>query len=116
MLRSRALAIARRAQVERAERVVPLPVLAEVYRGDASDVGVDRLFVNGVRRLSLDLRTTRLAGHLRARAGTGSAVDAIVVATGVRLGGAVIATADADDLRRLAADHPNVAIWSLTEP
>jgi predicted nucleic acid-binding protein len=73
------------------------------------------LFVNGVRRLSLDLRTTRLAGHLRARAGTGSAVDAIVVATGVRLGGAVIATADADDLRRLAADHPNVAIWSLTE-
>ncbi len=114
VLRERALAIARRAQRERAERVVPLPVLAEVYRGDASDAGVDRLFVNGVRRLALDLRTARLAGHLRSRAGTGSAIDAIVVATAIRLGGGIVATADSDDLKRLAADYPNVAIWPLT--
>ena len=32
------------------------------------------------------------------------------MATAVRLGGGVIATADADDLKRIAADHPNVAI------
>jgi hypothetical protein len=70
------------------------------------------LFINGVRRLALDLRTTRLAGQLRARAGTGSAVNAIVVATAIRLGG-IVATADSDDLTRLAADCPNVAIWSL---
>ena len=95
---------------------MPLPVLAEVYSGDATDAAVDRLFVNGVRRLGLDLRTTRLAGRLRSRAGTGSAVDAIVVATAVRLGGGVLATADPDDFRRLAADHPNVTIWSLNEP
>jgi predicted nucleic acid-binding protein len=114
-LRERALAIARRAQRERAERVVPLPVLAEVYRGDASDAGVDRLFVNGVRRLALDLRATRLAGQLRARGATGSAVDAIVVATAIRLGGGIVATADSDDLKRLASDYPNVAIWSLKE-
>jgi predicted nucleic acid-binding protein len=102
-LRKRALAIARRAQRERAERVVPLPVLAEVYRGDASDACVDRLFVNGVRRLALDLRTTRLAGQLRSGAGTGSAVDAIVVASAIRLGGGIVATVDSDDLKRLAA-------------
>jgi hypothetical protein len=39
-----------------------------------------------------------------------------VVATAVRLGGGVIATSDPDDLRALAADHPNVRIWSLNEP
>jgi hypothetical protein len=101
--------------LERAERVVPIAVLAEVYRGDASDAGVDRLFVSGVRRAGLDLRTARTAGQLRARARVGSAVDAIVVATAVRLGGAVIATADPSDLGALAADHPNVAIWSLND-
>lgn len=115
MLRDRAVAIARRAQREHAERIVPMPVLAEVYRGDASDARIDRLFTSGVRRPGLDLRTVRLAGRLRARARVGSAVDAIVVATAVRLGGAVVATGDPDDLRRLAADSPNVVIWSLND-
>jgi predicted nucleic acid-binding protein len=91
-------------------------VLAEVYRGDASDAGVDRLFVSGVHRVGLDLRTARLAGRLRSRAAVGSAVDAIVVATAIRLEGGVIATSDPDDLKALAADHPNVSIWSLNDP
>jgi hypothetical protein len=95
--------------------VVPLAVLAEVYRGDASDAGVDRLFVTGVRRAGLDLRTVRLAGRLRSRAGVGSAVDAMVVATAVRLGGGVVATSDPQDMRALAADHSNVKVWSLDE-
>jgi predicted nucleic acid-binding protein len=115
VLRDRALAISRRAQLDRAERIVPLPVLAEVYRGDASDAGIDRLFSNGVRRLGIDLRTVRLAGRLRTSAGVGSAVDAIVVATAVRLGGAVVATADPEDFNRLAAGNPNVVIWSLND-
>ena len=101
--------------MEHAERVVPMPVLAEVYRGDATDARIDRLFVSGVQRVGLDLRTVRLAGRLRARAGFGSAVDAIVVATAVRLGGAVIATADPDDFGVLAAGNPNVIIWSLND-
>jgi hypothetical protein len=115
VLRTRAIAIARRAQVEGAFRVVPLAVLAEVYRGDASDAGVDRLFVAGVRRAGLDLRTVRLAGRLRSRAGVGSAVDAIVVATAVRLGGGVVATSDPGDMRALAAGQSNVKVWSLDE-
>ena len=75
--------------------------------GDATDAGVDRLFLNGVRRLGLDLRTTRLAGRLRARAGTGSAVDAIVVAVAEGSGGVVL-TQDPKDLKALAtqADSP----------
>jgi hypothetical protein len=90
-------------------------MLAEVYRGDSSDAGVDRLFVSGVRRVGLDLRTARTAGDLRARARAGSAVDAIVVGTAVRLGGALIATSDLDNLATLAADSPTVAIWSLND-
>ena len=43
----------------------------------------------------------------------GSAVDAMVVATAIRLGGALIATADTHDLTALAQNHPNVKIWSL---
>jgi hypothetical protein len=87
-----------------------------VYRGAATDANVDRL-VNGIATtVGTDLRIARTAGQLRARARTGSAIDAIVVATAVRLGGGVIATSDPDDLGALAADHPNVRIWSLNEP
>jgi predicted nucleic acid-binding protein len=42
-----------------------------------------------------------------------SAVDAIVVATAIRLGGALIVTSDPDDLSRLAMDHPDVEIQPL---
>jgi predicted nucleic acid-binding protein len=91
-------------------------VLAEVYRGTPADSMIDRL-VNGVATtVGLDLRTARTAGQLRAQARRGSAVDAIVVATAVRLGGGVVATSDPDDLSALAADHPNVKVWSLNEP
>ena len=41
-------------------------------------------------------------------------VDCIVVATAVRLGGGVIATEDQTDMQRLARDHPNVVIRSMT--
>lgn len=57
----------------------------------------------------------RIAGHLLSRAGADSSmvVDALVVATAVRFGGGVIATHDPDDLGRLAAGHPNVAIFEI---
>lgn len=112
VLRLRAAAIAARARQDEAVIAVPLPVLAEVYRGDGSDVAVDRL-VGSVRELPLTRSIARLAGQLRARAGQGSAVDAMVAATAVRAGGALIATGDSDDLRALAAGHPNVRVWAL---
>lgn len=88
-------------------------MLAEVYEGDRTDVEVDRLIDTAADVVGITLRTVRLAGSLRVRAGRGSAVNALVVASAVRLGGAVIATADPDDLRALAADHPNVKVWAL---
>jgi predicted nucleic acid-binding protein len=90
--------------------------LAEVYRGAATDANVDRLVSGIATTVGTDLRIARPAGQLRARARTGSPIDAIVVATAVRLAGGVIATSDPDDLSALAADHPNVRIWSLNEP
>jgi hypothetical protein len=42
-----------------------------------------------------------------------SAIDAIVVATAIRLGGALIVTSDPDDPSRLAMDHPDVEIQPL---
>jgi len=41
----------------------------------------------------LTVPIARLAGHLTTNAGRGSAVDAMVVANAVRLGGGIIATA-----------------------
>ncbi len=111
----RAVAITRVAQRSAAEVVVPIVVLVEVYQGNRADAGVDRVANQAATPVGLDLRTARLTGKLRTRAGVGSAVDAVVVATAVRLGGGIIATGDRDDLRRLAADYPNVKVWSLNE-
>lgn len=44
----RAVAIGRLAQRHSARPIIPLPVLAEVYRGDGTDVEVDRL-IDGAR-------------------------------------------------------------------
>ena len=60
-------------------------------------------------------RVARVAGHLLAGLDAGSerAVDALVVATAIRFGGGIVATHDPDDVRRLAAGHPNVAIFDI---
>ena len=56
----------------------------------------------------------RIAGHLLAEVGAGSemVVDALVVATAIRFGGGIVAP-HRDDLRLLAARHPNVAILDI---
>lgn len=94
---------------------IPAAVLAEVYRGSARDAGIDRLVGRGNRVMPLDHRIARLAGALlgRRRLDSRHAVDATVVATAARLGGAVVLTADPADLRALAAGHANVAISAL---
>jgi predicted nucleic acid-binding protein len=98
------------------EVVVPSAVLAELYRGDASDAAIDRVLTGrGVRTVTSGRRIARTAGGLRYRDRLDSChvVDCIVVATAVRLGGGVIATGDPDDMERLARDHPNVAIHPM---
>lgn len=57
----------------------------------------------------------RIAGHLLADADAGSelAVDALVVATAIRFGGGIVVTHDPHDIRRLAADHPSIAVFGI---
>jgi len=95
---------------------VPSAVLVELYRGGGTDEPVDQVLGRGfVRVVTTGVRIARVAGHLLARAGSGSemAVDSLVVATAIRLGGGLIVTHDPTDLGRLAADHPNVRLASI---
>lgn len=92
---------------------VPAAVLVEVLRGRGYDEPVDRVLTRGILRvITTGSRTARTAGHLLAGIGAGSelAVDALVVATAVRLGGGQVLTHDPGDLRALAAAHPNVVV------
>lgn len=91
-------------------------VLAEVVRGRAADAGV----FAGLRRQRVevhpvDSRTGVRAGQLLGSIGGGSdlAIDAFLVADADLRGGAVIATVDTDDLRRLASAASRVAVADL---
>lgn len=95
---------------------VPAAVLLELYRGGGTDEVIDGELRRGYARVvTTGARTARTAGHLLAADGAGSelAVDALVVATAVRLGGGLILTHDPDDLQRLAADRPNIAVVGI---
>lgn len=92
---------------------VPSAVLVEVYRGGGTDGPTDLLLGRGFARVvTTGVRIAQLAGHLLARVGSGSemAVDALVVATAVRLGGGLILTHDPSNLVALASAHPNVRV------
>ena len=58
---------------------------------------------------------SRIAGQLLVRIDAKSelAIDALVVATTIRLGGGVVVTHDPDDLRLLASASPDVAIATI---
>lgn len=92
-------------------------VLAEVVRGHPRDAAVfaglrrDRVEVHPV-----DTRTGVRAGQLLGNVGAGSelAVDAFLVAVADLLGGAVVATVDLDDLRRLAVHATGVDVVDLS--
>ena len=95
---------------------VPSAVLVELYRGHGTDEAIDNELGNGsVRVVTTGLRIARIAGHLLATTKQGSerAIDALVVATAIRLGGGVILTHDPVDLELLAARHPNVRIAGI---
>lgn len=91
-------------------------VLAEVVRGRPADAGV----FAGLRRHRVevhpvDTRAGVRAGQLLGTVGAGSAlaVDAFLVADADLRGGAVIATCDPDDLRRLASVSTRVSVADL---
>jgi predicted nucleic acid-binding protein len=60
-------------------------------------------------------RIARIAGHLLAHTGRDGddAVDALVIATSVRLGGGIVLTHDPDDLRALASRHRVVEVLPI---
>jgi predicted nucleic acid-binding protein len=92
---------------------VPSAVLVELYRGPAWDDAIDFELGRGYAKvITTGVRIARIAGHLLSRIGAGSelAVDALVVATAIRLGGGLVVAHDPKDLSRLAAPHANVRI------
>ena len=90
-------------------------VLVEACRGQARNTAVTRILNQGVDVLPVDRGTARVAARIlnEANLGSCSAIDAIVVATAIRLGGALIVTSDPDDLSILAMGHPVVEIQPL---
>lgn len=106
--------------VEMRRRELPIAtvaaVLAEVIRGRAADAGVfaglrrERVIVHPV-----DTRVGVRAGQLLGKVGVGSelAVDAFLIAVADLAGGAVVATVDLRDLRRLATHTTRVSIVDL---
>jgi PIN domain len=95
---------------------VPTAVLAESYQGTAADAAVDRVLGSGIRPITLGQPTARHAGSLKRRDHLDSChtVDAVVVATAIRLGGGIIATGDPDDLCSLAREHANIKVQALS--
>ena len=110
----RGLSIVAFAKREDATIVVPAVVVVEVYRGTSEDATLNR-FLIGTEVVSTTLAVAKVAGGLlRAnQMSSKNAIDALVVATAIRLGGGVIVTHDEDDLRRLAARHPNVKVFVI---
>jgi predicted nucleic acid-binding protein len=91
-------------------------VLAEVVRGRPQDAAVfSGLRRNRVEVYPVDTRIGVRAGHLLGRLSAGSdrAVDAFIVAAADLAGGAVVATADVRDLRRLADYAERVVVVDL---
>jgi predicted nucleic acid-binding protein len=95
---------------------VPTAVLAEAYRGVSADAAVDRVLARGIRPFTTGQAAARLAGGLRYRDRLDSChiVDALVIATAIRLGGGIVATGDPDDLRSLSRAHTHIRVQPLS--
>lgn len=95
---------------------VPAPVLAELCRGPRFDGAVNTVLATGAVLVSdLTAPIARAAGHLLARYKLSSAhaVDAFVVATAASFSAASIATADFDDISRLALPFKHVRVFAI---
>jgi predicted nucleic acid-binding protein len=110
---ARARAVLAAALESGADVSIPAVVVAETVRGVAADAPVNRI-VKAVGEVSAaDERVGRTAGRLLGEAGSDSTIDALVVASAVEAGGAVILTGDPDDLRALTGDRLGVVIQPL---
>jgi predicted nucleic acid-binding protein len=114
----RAQAILQAAAIRNAPVRTSAAVLVEACRGRARDTAVARVLNQGIDVLHVGRGTARVAARLLPEANLDScsaidAIDAIVVATAIRLGGTLIVTSDPDDMSRLAMDHPDVEVQSL---
>lgn len=88
----------------------------ELYRGGGTDEAIDLELARGYARVvTTGLRIARIAGHLLASndADSTMAIDSLVVATSIRLGGGLVLTHDPADLERLATRYPNVRIVAI---
>ena len=92
-------------------------VLSEVVRGRPADASV----FAGLRRErvevhNVDTRVGVRAGRLLGAIGAGSelAIDAFVVAVADLAGGAIVATTDPEDLKRLAAHATRVRVADIS--
>lgn len=97
-----------------AERIlpaVPLPVLAEAWRGGPRQANLARA-LKGIDKLDCTERIARRAGELLAATDGSNAIDAIVVAT-AEPHRAVVVTGDPGDLGALASHAEGVAIEPL---
>jgi predicted nucleic acid-binding protein len=92
---------------------VPAVVVAETVRGGPADAPVNRV-LKAVGGIDLaDEAIGRTAGRLLGSAASAATVDAVVVASAIEAGGAVILTGDAGDLGLLAVTDPQVIIEPL---
>ena len=95
---------------------VPAPVLAEVCRGGRFDAAVNAVLNRGaivVAELTREIAQRAGALLARARMSWANAIDAFVVATALEFDTAVIASGDAADLGRLAADYRQISLMHL---
>ena len=116
VLAERSRAILQVAHERRALVRVPAAVLAEVCRGPRFDSAIERLLKDrGIVVCAVTRSIAQRAGGLLAKAKLSSehAVDAFVVATALDFDGAVIATGDPSDIRRLSGTHRQLRVFSL---
>ena len=109
----RARAVLAGAREARIHVSVPSAVVAETVRGVAEDAPVNRV-LEAIGEVDVANEAIgRTAGRLLGEASSSATVDALVVATAVEAGGAVVLTGDPDDLGALAVDHREVVIKAL---
>lgn len=109
--KERAARFLRLAHIGAARLVVPLPVIAEWWRGRTDQ----REEILGATEVVASVEITKAAGIALARAkdvDSRLTVDAIVIATAAILGAAIV-TSDPKDFDRLAAHFPGVTVLSV---
>jgi hypothetical protein len=107
-------AFVRQALDEGALLIVPTIVVTETFRGDPTDVHLNRL-LNSVFVPEVDLEFAKVAGRLLAVTGTSNAPDAQVVAEALRRAPCTIVTSDRKDISTLVSDHRGITIIDVSD-